>query len=198
MTAASAAPRRLVLADALPGARVRDAALVLGGALLVALFAQIEFPVPGSPVPISGQTLAVVIVGAALGARRGALALVTYAALGLLLPFYAGGEHGAHVVLGPTGGYIVGFVVAAWLVGRAAEHGADRRPLLAVATYAAGQLAVFVIGVPWLMAVANLSLADGLALGFTPFIVGGLVKAAVAGVVIPSAWRLARALDEGG
>ncbi len=197
MSTASLQPRSraLVLADAIPGARARDAALVLGGALLVALFAQIQFPVPGSPVPISGQTLAVVVVGASLGARRGAASLALYALLGLALPFYADGGSGLDVIWGATGGYIVGFIVAAYLVGRAAELGADRRPVLAVVTFALAQLVVFAIGVPWLMVAANLDLAAGLAAGFTPFIVGGIVKAIIAGVVTPSAWSLVRKLD---
>jgi biotin transport system substrate-specific component len=98
---AAVLPRGAVLADVLPGARVRDAILVFGGALLTALLAQIAIMVPPSPVPVTGQTLAVVLVGATLGARRGAVALTLYLALGLLLPFYADGSSGWHVVWGP-------------------------------------------------------------------------------------------------
>ncbi|WP_228430749.1 biotin transporter BioY [Baekduia soli] len=184
-----------VLADILPGTRVRDALLVASGAGLTALGAQISIPVPPSPVPITGQTLAVVIAGAALGARRGIASQLLYVLLGLLLPVYADGASGAHVVWGSSGGYLVGFVVAAGLIGLAAEHGADRRPLLAALTFAAGQLAVFAIGVPWLKVAADLSWGDAIHYGFTVFIFGGIVKAVLAGVVTPSAWRLARRVD---
>ena len=114
-----------MLADALP---VRDAVLVVSGALLTALFAQIAINVPASPVPITGQTLAVGLVGASLGARRGASSLALYALLGLFLPFYADGESGWDVVWGASGGYIIGFIFAAGLIGWMAEHGADRAP----------------------------------------------------------------------
>src|ERR687895_410493 len=131
---AVALPRHAVLADALPGARVRDAVPVLGGALLTALFAQISIDVPPSPVPITGQTLAVGLVGATLGARRGASSLGLYALLGLFLPFYADGESGWDIIWGASGGYIIGFIFAAGAIGWLAEHGADRRVVLAFLT----------------------------------------------------------------
>ena len=121
----------MVLADAIPGARVRDAALILCGALLTVLGAQIAIQVPPSPVPITGQTLAVVLAGGALGARRGASSQLLYLVLGLFLPVYSDGAQGLDVLWGATGGYIVGFILAAYLVGRLAERGADRRPLVA-------------------------------------------------------------------
>ena len=124
--AAAALPRRAVLADVLPGERVRDVVLVISGALLTALFAQISIPVAGSPVPITGQTLAVGLVGATLGARRGAASMALYALLGLFLPFYADGESGWDVIWGASGGYILGFIFAAGMIGWFAEHGADR------------------------------------------------------------------------
>jgi len=198
-TAASTFPtiarRPLVLADALPGARVRDAVLVVAGALLTVLGAQIAIPIPPSPVPVTGQTLAVVIAGAALGARRGAASQLLYVLLGLALPVYADGASGPDVLWGATGGYLVGFVVAAALIGKAAELGADRRPLLAFVTFCAGQLAVFGIGVPWLKVATDMSWGDAIHNGFAIFIVGGLIKAAVAAGVTPSAWRLVRRVD---
>jgi biotin transport system substrate-specific component len=196
MSATPFAPsRRLVLADALPNVRLRDAALVLGGALLVALFAQIAIDVPPSPVPVTGQTLAVVLVGSALGARRGVAALGLYLLMGLALPVYAEGNSGWHVVWGASGGYLIGFVIAAYVIGRFAEMGADRKPALAFAAFVAGQLIVFGIGVPWLKVSADMSWGDAIHYGFTVFIVGGIVKAIIGAIALPSAWHLARRAD---
>lgn len=199
MTSATLAPRRmpLVLADALPGARTRDAVLVVAGALLTVLGAQIAIHVPPSPVPITGQTLAVVVAGAALGARRGAASQLLYVALGLFLPVYADGGSGFDVIWGATGGYLVGFVLAAGMVGWAAERGADRRPVLAATTFAAGQLLIFAIGVPWLKVATGMAWGDAIHNGFAIFIVGGIVKALAAGALTPSAWRLVRRVDRG-
>jgi biotin transport system substrate-specific component len=197
LSTAAALPRTqpAVLGDVISGTRARDAALIIGGAGLTTLGAQISIHVPGSPVPVTGQTLAVVIAGAALGWRRGAASQLLYLLIGLLLPVYADGESGGHVVWGSSGGYLFGFILAAGLVGWAAEHGADRRPLLAAATFAGGQLAVFGIGVPWLKVAADMTWGDAIHYGFTVFIVGGLIKAALAGVAIPGAWRFARKVD---
>lgn len=186
---------RAVLADAVPGARVRDAALVAGGVALVSLLAQVEIVLPGTPVPISGQTLGVGLVGATLGMRRGALALALYAVVGLFLPVFSGGSQGGEVLFGATGGYIVGFILAAAVIGRFAEMGADRRVLAAFGAFVVGQLVVFVPGVAVLMAVAGLDLQTGIAEGFTPFIVGGLIKAAIAAAVLPSAWHLVKRFE---
>src|SRR5689334_6236316 len=133
-----AVPRPIVLADALPRTVARDAGLVLAAALLTAACAQIEFPVPGSPVPISGQTFAVLLTGAALGARRGALGQLLYVALGLALPFYSGGEHGSGVLFGATGGYLFGFIIAGYAVGRLAELRRDRTFLRAFPAFTVG------------------------------------------------------------
>jgi biotin transport system substrate-specific component len=194
--AAVALPRRTVLADAIPGARVRDVALVVAGALLTALFAQIAIDVPPSPVPITGQTLAVGVVGATLGARRGASSLALYAALGLFLPFYADGEKGWDVIWGATGGYIVGFVFAAAFIGWMAERGADRKVLLAFVAFVVGQLIIYVPGLIGLKLAADQSWGWTLHNGFVIFIFGGLVKAAIGAVALPSAWRLVRRVDK--
>jgi biotin transport system substrate-specific component len=185
----------LVLADVLPGAWVRDVALVCAGALLTVAGAQISIHVPPSPVPITGQTLAVVIAGAALGWRRGAASQLLYVALGLLLPVYADGAQGWEVVWGATGGYLVGFVVAAALIGRLAELGADRRPAIAFAAFCAGQLAIFGIGVPWLQISTDMAWSTAIHDGFAIFIVGGLIKALVGAAVVPAAWRGVRAVE---
>ena len=185
--------RRPVLADVLPGARVRDVLLVTGAALLTAALAQVAIPVPGSPVPITGQTLAVVLTAAALGPLRGVAGQALYLALGAVgLPFYSDASGGIDVIAGATGGYLVGFLPAAFLIGLAAQHRADRRVWRALPLFVAGQLVIFAIGVPWLAVVADLTAAQALEAGFYPFIVGGLVKAGIAGVLLPSAWRLVR------
>lgn len=183
------------MADALPASRVRDIALVCAGALLTVLGAQISIPIPPSPVPVTGQTLAVVIAGASLGMRRGAASQLLYVLLGLALPVYADGASGPDVIWGATGGYLIGFVLAAALIGRLAELGADRRVAVAFAAFCAGQLAVFGIGVPWLKVSADLSWSTAIHDGFAIFIVGGLIKAALAAGLVPAAWRAVRRID---
>jgi biotin transport system substrate-specific component len=184
-----------VLADTIPGARTRDAVLVTGGALLTALFAQISINVPPSPVPITGQTLAVGLVGATLGARRGALSLGLYALLGLFLPFYADGSSGWDVVWGASGGYIIGFIFAAGVIGWMAEHGADRRPVLAFLAFVVGQLVIFAFGLAGLKIAVGETWGWTIHNGFSIFIVGGLVKALVGALVLPSAWGLVRRFE---
>jgi biotin transport system substrate-specific component len=188
------APSR-VLADVLPGTYVRDVLLVLSGAALTALCAQISIHVPGSPVPITAQTFAVVIAGAGLGAWRGAASQLLYLVAGLVLPIYASGAHGGTVVWGASGGYLFGFILAAWIVGFAAEHGADRRPVVAFVTFSLGQLAIYAIGVPWLKVAAGMSWGTAVHAGFTIFILGGVVKAVLAGTVMPTAWMFHRSLS---
>jgi biotin transport system substrate-specific component len=195
MSATHALPRGIVLADVLPGARVRDAILVISGALLTALFAQISIDVPPSPVPITGQTLAVGLVGATLGMRRGMASLALYVLMGLFLPFYADGDSGWHVVWGASGGYLVGFIFAAAFVGWMAEHGADRSPLLAFVTFVIGQLIIFVPGLIVLKISADESWGWTIHNGFSIFIVGGLVKALIGAIALPSAWRLVRRFE---
>ncbi len=191
MAHASMVAQPVVLADVIPSARSRDVALVVGGALLTAACAQISIPVPGDPVPITGQTFAVMVCGAGLGAVRGSAAMALYWLLGLVgLPFYADGDGGVHAAFGATGGYLIGFMVSAYIVGRLAEARLDREPLKALPLFAVGQLVIFAIGVPWLAVNQDLSMGDAIALGFTPFILGGLIKAAAAAALLSSAWRL--------
>ena len=197
MATAAPMPVRLpVLADVLPGARTRDAVLVTAAALLTALLAQVSVPVAGSPVPITGQTLAVVLTAAALGPARGVAGQALYLLLGAVgLPFYSEATGGLDVVAGATGGYLVGFLPAALLIGLAARQGQDRRVTRALPLFVAGQLVIFAVGVPWLAVAADLSAAQAVDAGFTPFVVGGLVKAAIAGLLLPGAWRLVRATE---
>ena len=194
--AAVALPRRAVLADEIPGARVRDAVLVVGGALLTALFAQLYINVPPSPVPITGQTLAVGLVGATLGARRGAAALALYAVLGLFLPFYAEGESGWEIVWGPSGGYIVGFIFAACAIGWLAERGADRKVVFTFLAFVVGQLIIFAFGLVGLKLSVDQTWSWTIHNGFAIFIFGGLVKPAIGAIALPSAWRLVRRVEK--
>ena len=191
-----ALPRRAVLADAIPGAHVRDAVLVAGGALLTALFAQISIVVPGSPVPITGQTLAVGLVGATLGARRGATSLALYALLGLFLPFYSDGASGWDVIWGASGGYIIGFIFAAYVIGWLAERGADRKVLYAFLAFVAGQAIVFVFGLIGLKIAVGETWSWTLHNGFVVFLFGGVVKALIGAAVLPSAWHLVRRIEK--
>jgi biotin transport system substrate-specific component len=185
--------RPQVLADLVPAVRARDAGLVALGVLFTALLAQVAVPVPGSPVPITGQTLAVVLTAASLGPLRGTAVQALYILAALAgLPFYSEASGGVDVVLGATGGYVVGFIPAAFLIGLAAQHGADRTLWKAIPLFVAGQAVIFAVGVPWLALSTGMSAPQALEAGFYPFILGGLVKAAVAAVVLGGAWKLTR------
>ncbi len=165
-----------------------DALLILGGSLLTALAAQISIRLPFSPVPITGQTLAVLLVGALLGSRRGALSMLTYLAQGLLgLPVFAGGMSGLHYALGPTGGYLVGFVGAAWLTGRLAEHGWDRHVWSAALAMVAGNLVLYALGLAWLSRFVG---TKAFALGLFPFLIGDALKIVLAAAALPTGWRV--------
>jgi biotin transport system substrate-specific component len=188
-TAVAYQPR--VLADAVPRVRARDLALVIAATALTAACAQISFKLPGSAVPITGQTFAVLLSGAALGANRGAAAMLLYVLLGMVgLPIYADGAHGAHVVFGATGGYLVGFLVAGWVVGKLAEKRMDRTPVKALPAFLVGSAIIYAVGVPWLAIYAHEGLGAAISQGLTPFIPGDLVKAAAAAGVLPAAWSL--------
>jgi len=180
--------RRTVLADRVfPRTLVMDIVLVVAGAALVTVLAQVAIPL--WPVPITGQTLAVLLVGSTLGWARGAISMVLYAVLGLVgVPVYSDGSHGAGVLFGATGGYIVGFIVSAALVGWLAERQWDRKILKAIVTFVAGSVVVFAIGLPWLAVVLHTDLPTTLQYGLYPFIIGGIIKAAIAAALLPLAW----------
>jgi biotin transport system substrate-specific component len=188
---ASAAPRAtapLVLADALPGQRVREVALVVGGACFVGLAAQLSFPLPFTPVPVTGQTLAVLLAGAALGWQRALPSMLLYLLVGMAgVPWFADGASGTAA---PSFGYILGFVAAATLVGRLAGAGADRTPVRTVALMVLGNAVIYLFGVPWLAASLDVSLAQAVSLGVVPFLLGDAVKVAIAAGLLPAAWRL--------
>jgi biotin transport system substrate-specific component len=193
----TAAERGITLADFLVpirvgerlGTRVRHIALVVAGTLFVSLCAQVY--IPTLPVPFTGQTFGVLLVGGALGFRRGLVALLLYVAIGAIgIPVYAQGKSGLDVIQGVTGGYLVGFVVAAALVGRLAELGWDRRIGGALAMMAIGTAVIYAIGVPWLKVAAGLSWADAVAGGMTKFLIWDAAKLAVAAGIFPLSWWL--------
>lgn len=167
-----------------------DAALVLGGSLFIALSAQIAVQLPFSPVPVTGQTLAVLLVGALLGSRRGALAVLAYIAEGLAgLPVFAGGAAGLARLAGPTGGYLIGFVVAAYVVGLLAERGWDRRFGTTVAAMTLGNGVIYAIGATWLAVFVG-GAAQAWSLGVLPFLPGDALKIILAAVLLPGGWKL--------
>lgn len=170
-------------------ARVRDVTLVVAGALLIYLTARIAIPVPGSPVPITGQTFGVLLVGGALGFRRGLVAVGLYVLLGVIgLPFFAEGKGGISVIWGATGGYLVGFVAAGALVGRLAELGWDRKIGGALGAMLLGNIVIYAIGLPWLALVTGSSPSETIAQGLTPFLFGDGLKLILAAVLFPVAW----------
>jgi biotin transport system substrate-specific component len=169
-----------------------DAVLVTAGAGMVAVAAQVSIPLPFTPVPITGQTFAVVLAGASLGAVRGTASLSLYLAVGLLgAPVYADGRHGWDVVSGATGGYLIGFIVAAGLTGWLAERRWDRRFSSALAAMLTGNVVIYLVGLPWLAVVLDTGLEKTLELGLYPFVPGDMLKLYLAGALLPVAWYLA-------
>jgi biotin transporter BioY len=165
-----------------------DVTLILGGSLLVALSAQVAIRLPFSPVPVTGQTLAVLLVGALLGSRRGAMSLLAYWLGGTMgLPAFAAGASGPAYAAGPTGGYLVGFIAAAFITGWLAERGWDRHVATTALAMLAGSAAIYACGLAWLSLFAG---GQAFALGLLPFLPGDSVKLALAAAVLPSGWRL--------
>lgn len=193
----SAAERGLTVGDFLVPIRVGDrlstrvhhVTLVILGALIVAVAAQVA--IPSLPVPFTGQTLGVLAVGTALGYRRGLAALILYLVLGTAgLPIFAAGDAGPARLLGPTGGYLIGFVLAAAIVGRLAELGWDRRVPAAIVAMLIGTAVIYAVGVPWLKFSLDLPWSQAVEAGMTKFLVWDAAKALVAGSVFPLAWWL--------
>ncbi|MFC9290437.1 biotin transporter BioY [Streptomyces sp. NPDC057052] len=179
-----------VLADLIPASRVRDVALVLGGAALTGIAAQIAVPVPGSPVPVTGQTFAALLVGTTLGARRGFLSLALYALVGVAgVPWFAEGGSGAAAV---SFGYVLGMILASTVVGALARRGADRSVLRMAGAMLVGEAVVYAVGVPYLAYAAGISASAAIAAGLTPFLIGDALKAALAMGLLPTAWKLVK------
>ncbi|RFC74302.1 biotin transporter BioY [Streptomyces sp. AcE210] len=178
-----------VLAELLPASRTRDIALVLGGAALTGIAAQIAVPVPGSPVPVTGQTFAALLVGTALGARRGFLSLAVYALVGMAgMPWFAQGTSGASSA---SFGYVIGMLLASTVVGALARRGGDRSVLRTAGTMVLGSAIIYAVGVPYLAAATGMTFTQAVAAGLTPFLIGDAVKAALAMGVLPTAWKFA-------
>jgi biotin transport system substrate-specific component len=188
--AANTAPRT-VLADLVPGERVRDAALVVTGAGLTGLAAQVAIHTSLSPVPFTLQTLAVLVVGSALGPVRGAVSMLVYLLAGIAgTPWFA--DHGSGWAGNPSFGYIIAFVPTAAVVGALARRGADRHVLTTAVLMVAGNVVVYLIGASYLAADLHLSAAQAWHLGVRPFLVSDAMKLVLASLAFPAAWRLVR------
>lgn len=206
MSTAALAPR--TLADLLPAPTVasqritRDAALIGGFAALTAVLAQVKFSLGFTPVPITGQTLATLLAGTVLGWKRGAASQFVYWVAGIFMPFawYANDETGSSIsagwnyAIGTTAGYMVGFVLAAALVGALAERGQDRDLMTAVPAMLAGTAVIYTCGVGWLAIKLDIPVATGetnaIGLGLVPFLIGDAIKLIIAGAAAPAVWRL--------
>lgn len=188
------------LVDVRPASRALDALLVLGGTAFITLSAFVTIPLPFTPVPIALSTFAVLATGASLGARRGALSAGLYLVIGALgAPVFSGGQSG---VAFPTFGYVIGFVLAAAIVGRLARRGADRRVGTTLAMGALGSLVLYVCGVPWLAVSLGVGLGQAVTLGVVPFLLGDALKVLALSMLLPTAWkvvgRIAPEADGGG
>jgi biotin transport system substrate-specific component len=195
MTAVLAPPR--TIARPLAATPARTLALVIAFAALTAVLAQLRIPLPGTPVPVTGQTLGVLVAGGVLGMRAGALSQALYLLVGLVgLPVFTDAGSGWEVVSGATGGYLVGFVAAAALVGWLVERGEDRHVVTSATAMLAGTAVIYVVGAAWLARTLGVPVvtADGTAnavtLGVVPFVVGDLLKITLAGTLFPAARRL--------
>lgn len=180
-----------VLVDTIwtPRGLTREVTLVLAGSLVIAAAAQVRFYLPFTPVPVTGQTFAVLLLGALFGARRGAATAVTYLAMGLAgLPVFSAAPPGLAALASPTAGYLAGFVGGAWVTGMLSERGWDRRPITAALAMLMGSSVIFACGLLWLGAFVGWS--NALAQGLVPFIPGDIIKIALATALLPAGWRL--------
>jgi biotin transport system substrate-specific component len=164
---------------------------IVGFAAFTALAAQISFRIPPLEVPFTGQTMAVLLTGGVLGARNGAASMLLYVLAGAVgLPVYTEQSSGFHHLSGATGGYLIGFIVAAWLVGRLAERRWDRRIPSGVVSFVIGSLVIYAFGIAGLMINLDMSFADAIANGVVPFLIWDALKALIAGSLLPVTWRL--------
>lgn len=166
----------------------RDFTLVLGGSLLIAAAAQLRITLPFTPVPVTSQTFAVLLLGALYGAKRGAATAITYLMLGIMgLPVFSAAPPGPAALVSPTAGYLAGFVAAAWVTGSLSERGWDRKPVTAAMAMLIGSAVLFACGLLWLGRFTGWDLV--IQTGLLPFIPGDLLKIALATAVLPAGWR---------
>lgn len=179
----------IVLSDLVPIERARDVILVVSGAVMAGLLAQVAIPLPFTPVPITGQTLGALLIGTGLGWRRGIASMVLYTLVGLAgVPWFAGHTSGWAAA---SFGYIIGMVIAAGVCGYLAERKADRTPAKSLPMMALGSLIIYAVGVPWLAVSVNVGPAKALSMGLYPFLAGDAIKVLIAAAALPTAWRLA-------
>ncbi|MFQ5595753.1 MAG: biotin transporter BioY [Anaerolineae bacterium] len=191
-------PRSLTLSDVLvpPSSLARDLGLVVAFSLINAAAAQVSIALPFTPVPITGQTFAVLLTGSLLGSRLGAWSLLLYLAEGAAgLPVFALGRSGLVTLLGPTAGYLIAFPVAAFAVGWLAERGWDRRVLTTALAMVVGNVVIYAGGVFWLARFVG-GPAQAVALGMAPFLMGDAVKLVLAAVLLPAGWAVMNRTDD--
>jgi biotin transport system substrate-specific component len=187
-TASLQRPKPVVLADLLSTTLARDAVVVVAAAGLVGALAQVSFHLSFTPVPVTGQTLGVLVAGTALGWKRATAAMAFYGVAGVAgVPWFTGHESG---YVGASFGYIIGFVLCAALCGLLAERGADRSLRKSVPAMIAGEVVLYAVGVTWLGVSLHVGPSKAIALGLTPFLAGDAVKAAIAAAALPGAWKL--------
>lgn len=169
----------------------RTCALVVGAAALTAIAAQVSVNLPFTPVPVSGETFAVLLVGTALGSRLGTASQALYVLTGLVgLPVYTDATGGWHAATGANGGYLVGFIVAAAVLGALAERRQDREVLTAIPAMLTGTAVIYTFGAVWLAADLSVPLAQAVERGVAPFLIGDTIKLAAAGLLVPAVWRV--------
>ena len=189
MSGTASHPRVLIDSVWTSDGLARDLTLVAAGSLLIAAAAQLKLFLPFTPVPVTGQTFAVLLIAALYGARRGAATAMTYIMLGLMgLPVFSAAPPGPAALFSPTAGYLAGFVAAAWVTGSLSEKGWDRKPWTAALAMAIGSGVIFACGVLWLGRFTGW--ANVLQTGLFPFIPGDLLKIGLATLVLPTGWKL--------
>lgn len=165
-------------------------ALIIGGVLFLGAMAQISIPIPGSPVPVTGQTLATLLLGSAFGASLGLTTFATYLAIGAAgVPFFAQGAHGVHVITGATGGYLIGMLLASALTGALAGRRWDQKIATVIPAMILGEILTFTFGLIWLHHVVGQSWSWTISKGLTPFLLGEVIKIGIASTALPTLWR---------
>ena len=191
--------RPKVLLDYFAQTRLADGILVVAYAGFIGIFAQLVIHLPFTPVPITGQTLAVLLGASLLGPVRAVMGSGLYLAAGLIgVPWFAGGSGGLSVASAPSFGYIVGFIAASLVVGLLAARGLDRHIAGTVVEMVVGNVVIYAFGVTWLAVSIHVSLAQAVTLGMTPFFLGDLIKVGIAALALPAGWKALSAFSKSG